>query len=198
VKEGLAVDNEALRDICTCLRECKTAAESVKSLASHARLESLIEHEEKEALFTLAAHASSVSELIESITLGTGPDTLTASSEKVSLLTIHAAKGLEFFCVFIPGCEDGLLPYTLYGKKKTESTDKYALLDEERRLLYVGMTRAKRVLFLSHAQKRFLFGREHALQRSPFLDPIENAMIETAKAPAWSRGTKENRQPDLF
>jgi DNA helicase-2/ATP-dependent DNA helicase PcrA len=198
VKERLAVDDETLRDICTCLRKCKTTAESVKFLASHAGLESLIEREEKEALFTLAAHASSVSELIESITLGTGPDTLTASSEQVSLLTIHAAKGLEFFCVFIPGCEDGLLPYTLYGGKKTESTDRYALLDEERRLLYVGMTRAKRVLFLSHAQKRFLFGREHALQRSPFLDPIENAMIETAKVPAWSPDTKENRQPDLF
>jgi DNA helicase-2/ATP-dependent DNA helicase PcrA len=198
VKERLGIDDEAVADILAVLRVHENTVASVKTLFSRAELGSLIEHEEKEALFALAAHAPSIPDLIESITLGTGSDTWAASSEKVSLLTLHAAKGLEFTCVFIPGCEDGLLPYTLWHVKKDEPTDKHTLLDEERRLLYVGMTRAKRVLFLSHTSRRFLFGREYALLRSPFLDPIENAIIETVKIPTSLRGTKEHRQLDLF
>lgn len=100
--------------------------------------------------------------------LGRAEDMVDPRAERVTLLTLHAAKGLEYRCVFITGCETGLLPYELHGKPADP--------DEERRLLYVGMTRAKSHLFLSHSDKRRLFGREWSPGRSPFLDGIENAL----------------------
>ena len=77
---------------------------------------------------------------------------------------------MEFNSVFISGCEDGLLPYSLYQKESD--------IEEERRLLYVGMTRAKQYLFLSHAKKRKLRGRSYHLNRSPLIDPIEKELLE--------------------
>lgn len=90
--------------------------------------------------------------------------------EKVSLLTLHAAKGLEFSVVFIVGCEDGLVPLKLKGRK--------ADLAEERRLFYVGMTRAKERLYFVHTKKRVLFGKTQASLASPFLSDIENQLKE--------------------
>jgi DNA helicase II / ATP-dependent DNA helicase PcrA len=111
---------------------------------------------------------------LQSVSLGIPADTYRPELENVALMTIHAAKGLEFKAVFIVGCEDGLLPYSLF---KNLTTDR----EEERRLLYVGMTRAKRFLFLSHAEKRFLRGIEYQLNRSPFLDGIERKLIELSQ-----------------
>jgi superfamily I DNA/RNA helicase len=106
-------------------------------------------------------------------------------------MTLHAAKGLEFRCVFIVGCEDGLLPYSLYESQTCDA-------DEERRLLYVGMTRAKEFLFLCHAEKRFVRGREFHLKRSPFLDPIEKELIELSQMKKRKPKEKEYTQPTLF
>jgi superfamily I DNA/RNA helicase len=89
-------------------------------------------------------------------------------------MTLHAAKGLEFKCVFVVGCEEGLLPYSLFGKRLSD-------MEEERRLLYVGMTRAQKFLFLTHAEKRWLGGKEHRLKRSSFLDNIEKELIELSQ-----------------
>jgi len=86
-------------------------------------------------------------------------------------MTLHASKGLEFDAVFIPGCEQGLLPYALFANQQSD-------IAEEQRLLYVGMTRAKKRLFLSHADSRFLLGKEYNLPRSPFLDRIEQELLE--------------------
>jgi len=120
--------------------------------------------------------------------LGTGTDTYRRDLESVTLMTLHAAKGLEFRCVFIVGCEDGLLPYSLFERRSDR--------EEERRLLYVGMTRAKKYLFLTHAGKRFLLGREYRLNRSPFLDRIEEELLEQPEAPAPVR--KRDGQLKLF
>ncbi|MDD2717148.1 MAG: UvrD-helicase domain-containing protein [Candidatus Wallbacteria bacterium] len=103
-----------------------------------------------------------------------GTDLFEEKVERVSLLTIHAAKGLEFTAVFIAGCEDGLLPYHLYETMKSD-------LDEETRLFYVAMTRAKKYLFLSSAEHRFLHGREFRLPRSRFLSSIEQELLEVEK-----------------
>jgi DNA helicase II / ATP-dependent DNA helicase PcrA len=84
----------------------------------------------------------------------------------VSLLTLHAAKGLEFPIVFIVGLEDGLLP--LHWSEPDE-----AAIAEERRLFYVGMTRAKDRLVLSRAEQRHWRGRLQRLEPSPFLRDIE-------------------------
>ncbi len=122
--------------------------------------------------------------------LGHGQDLYRPGVEQVTLMTLHAAKGLEFNCVFIVGCEEGLLPYTLL---KSDTVDR----QEERRLLYVGMTRAKRYLFLSHAQKRFLFGQTYRLPRSPFLDAIEQELIELQKRRPRPK-KKDDGQLSLF
>jgi superfamily I DNA/RNA helicase len=106
---------------------------------------------------------------------------------------MHAAKGLEFACVFIAGCEQGLLPYSLFEGREAD-------LEEERRLFYVGMTRAKRYLFLSYAKRRRLFGREYRLDRSPFLEPIEEGLLEqhSSSVRRPERASETNRQLDLF
>jgi DNA helicase-2/ATP-dependent DNA helicase PcrA len=121
---------------------------------------------------------------LEVAALGTAVDTYRPNLENVTLMTLHAAKGLEFKAVFIVGCEDGLLPYSLF---QGQSSD----VEEERRLLYVGMTRAKKFLFLCHADRRFLMGREYRLKRSLFLDRIERKLIE------WSQQErkKEDKGP---
>jgi superfamily I DNA/RNA helicase len=90
-------------------------------------------------------------------------------ADRVALMTLHAAKGLEFPVVFVVGCEDGIIPYRRPGR----SVD----LDEERRLFYVGMTRARQRLILTHAKRRFLLGEFTEGRRSPFIDDIESSLM---------------------
>jgi len=96
-------------------------------------------------------------------------------AEKVRLMTLHAAKGLEFAAVFLPALEDGILPFagTEFLSGKPGHLAGHMDEDEERRLFYVGLTRAKSRLFLSHAVRRDLFGRRLMLRRSRFLDRLE-------------------------
>ena len=135
-----------------------------------------------------------VGKFLEYVLLGSGADDYEGRNERVSLMTLHAAKGLEFACVFIPGCEQGLLPYCLFEATAADP-------QEERRLFYVGMTRARRYLFLSYATRRRLFGREYRLARSPFLDPIEEGLLELQRAAARRVGSPSSeihKQLDLF
>jgi len=112
-----------------------------------------------------------IDDFLEAAVLGSEPDALAREAERVTLLTLHAAKGLEYPCVFITGCEDGLLPYTLPGRRPTDP-------QEERRLFYVAMTRAGAYLYLSRARRRFLFGRELRLPPSPFLAGLDEELAE--------------------
>ena len=127
---------------------------------------------------------------LRSIDLGSGVDRYHRDSEQVSLMTLHAAKGLEFGAVFVVGCEDGLIPYTI----NRETTD----TAEERRLLYVGMTRAKRYLYLTHAGRRTLFGREQNNARSPFLDDLEQELLDRLDPEDRRKPEVTRSQLDLF
>ena len=89
----------------------------------------------------------------------------------VQLMTLHSAKGLEFDLVFLVGLEEGLFP----GQK---SLDEIGRLEEERRLCYVGMTRARQQLIISHAESRRLYGREQRAQPSRFLREIPNQYLQ--------------------
>ncbi len=99
----------------------------------------------------------------------------------VTLMTLHAAKGLEFPVVFITGLEEGLLPISL-------ATDDRLQVEEERRLMYVGMTRAKQRLYLSHARTRYHQGEMLYCIRSRFLDEIDALFLNgSAGKPAGRR-----------
>ena len=130
-------------------------------------------------------------EFIEHIMTGTGIDTWKPEVEAVNLMTLHASKGLEFSCVFIAGCEENLMPYSLFENKHADP-------DEERRLLYVGMTRAKNHLFLTNARRRFLMGRDYSPRRSYFLDQIEKELVETEVAHIKTKEKKDREQLELF
>ena len=108
---------------------------------------------------------------VAELALGTQVDTWDPRADRISVLTLHAAKGLEFPVVFIVGCEDGLLPLA-WGQPRA------ADLDEERRLFYVGMTRAMVRLYLCRARQRLWRGRVQALAPSPFLDNLEESFLD--------------------
>jgi DNA helicase-2/ATP-dependent DNA helicase PcrA len=130
-------------------------------------------------------------DFLQHILLGTGIDTWKSKIEAVNLMTLHASKGLEFNCVFIAGCEESLIPYSLFEKSRIDP-------DEERRLLYVGMTRAKNYLFLSYAKRRFLMGKEYFQKRSFFLDQIEKELVEIRKQEIKKTEKKDKEQLKLF
>jgi len=115
------------------------------------------------------------------LALGDEVDTWDPRADRVSLLTLHAAKGLEFPVVFLAGCEDGLLPLRFGPQPSPEE------VAEERRLFFVGMTRARSHLFLSHARRRAWRGVVREAGPSPFLADLEAALLDHAHAPARPR-----------
>ena len=108
----------------------------------------------------------------------------------VAIMSIHASKGLEFDHVFVAGLEEGFLPFSLY---KTEQIPPDRL-DEEKRILYVAMTRARRGLYLSCARKRLFQGRRLSTGRSRFFDSLETLVPTENGLPA----RKRNQQLSLF
>jgi len=127
---------------------------------------------EMRAFFSIAEAFSKDPEgFLRWMVTGTGIEMYRPHIETVSLMTLHAAKGLEWECVFIVGVEEGLLPYRLFEGQVSD-------IEEERRLLYVGMTRAKSALFLTHAEKRVLFGQEFRLPRSAFLQDLNEQWFQ--------------------
>jgi superfamily I DNA/RNA helicase len=104
---------------------------------------------------------------------GAEVDALDPRAEAVTLLTLHAAKGLEFPVVFLVGAEDGLLPLRWPGSEPDDDA-----IAEERRLFFVGLTRAQDRLYVSHAARRSRHGAERDCRPSPFLDVIDPGLFE--------------------
>lgn len=129
-------------------------------------------------------------DFIHEVSLITEADTLDKRADRITLMTLHSSKGLEFKCVFITGLEDGILP--LYRAKET------AEIEEERRLLYVGMTRAEERLFLSRSEKRRLHGQQHEMPISPFLQKIENDLLNLSKFNKVFKEKDNSQQLSLF
>jgi DNA helicase-2/ATP-dependent DNA helicase PcrA len=107
----------------------------------------------------------SLSEFLANIALISDVDSLDEDSSYVTLMTLHSAKGLEYNSVFLTGLEEGIFPH---GRALTETQE----LEEERRLAYVGITRAVDRLYLTYAQRRALFGNTYAYPRSRFIEEI--------------------------
>jgi len=189
-----------LKDINHSVRDNLAAAVSfegsvkdfLKGLLKQALPEHLEDPEVLQLLDFAGDYGSGFKDFYRFIDLGSNVDIYRSNSESVALMTIHASKGLEFECVFVPGCEDGILPCTFYNKEDID-------IEEERRLFYVAMTRARQYLFLTHAGTRFMFGRRTEQTRSPFLDSIEARLIEELKAEGKKKPEKkEDRQLNLF
>ena len=106
----------------------------------------------------------------------------------VQLMTIHSAKGLEFKLVFLVGMEEGLFP-------SQQSVDDFVRLEEERRLCYVGMTRAMQQLYLTYAESRRLYGRESYPRPSRFLREIPSELIQEVRLRATVSRPATNIQP---
>ena len=147
------------------------ALELENSVEAETRIENLeefltvaIEFEEQSADNTLA-------EFLENITLSSDIDNLEDQEDSVTLMTLHSAKGLEFPVVFLVGMEEGIFPgYKSIGEPKE--------LEEERRLFYVGITRAKQYLYLTCAKHRTIFGSTSYNQVSRFVKEIPEELLE--------------------
>jgi DNA helicase-2/ATP-dependent DNA helicase PcrA len=136
----------------------------------------LVEPETGETLSPLAAFLTHAA-------LESGDNQAQAGQDAVQLMTVHAAKGLEFDCVFITGMEEGLFPHE-------NSMSDRASLEEERRLMYVAITRARKRLYLSHSQTRMLHGQTRYNLKSRFFDELPEACLKwlTPPQPAWGGG----------
>ena len=165
------------------------ALENEKTIEAENRIENLdefltvaIEFEEQEAENTLSA-------FLEGITLSSDIDNLEEDEDYVTLMTLHSAKGLEFPVVFLVGMEEGIFP----GYKSiSEPTE----LEEERRLCYVGITRAKEHLFLTCSKQRTIFGSTSYNPVSRFLGEIPEDLLEGYEEAFGETSNKEEMFQD--
>lgn len=114
-------------------------------------------------------------------------------AEAVALMTIHASKGLEFPVVFVAGCEEGIIPYVPPGGDDSAACD----TGEEKRLLYVAMTRACNGLFLTRARRRTLFGRTVENPESRFLEAVDRKICRFSD-PLSGHGLKGRGEPEQY
>jgi DNA helicase-2/ATP-dependent DNA helicase PcrA len=146
-------------------------------------------------------YGDKLTELFEMIALNKDSDTYDYEVQKVSLMTMHASKGLEFPVIFISGCEKGLIPYKKPGMVNGSQVAG-CNINEERRLFYVAMTRAKENLFITHAKRRNLFGKQEEMAISPFVEDIEKKLRLHERILKTGKGKKPKKgaqiQLELF
>ncbi|MFA5902446.1 MAG: UvrD-helicase domain-containing protein [Desulfobacula sp.] len=168
----------------------------LRLLSERSGLHAIIKKKEEvrqafEKLIALAKLHHDLKGFLDAFALDQDADTLEYDVEKVSLLTLHAAKGLEFPVVFVTGCEQGLVPFARDG----EHIDN---LEEERRLFYVAMTRAMDILCLTYAKKRSIYGNSLKRQRSLFIEDIEKKLTRLEKSADRMPEAKKPEQMELF
>ncbi|MBW2193311.1 MAG: ATP-dependent helicase, partial [Deltaproteobacteria bacterium] len=163
-----------LLDLGNEIREM-TVHEKLARLKEKAKISTIIKKNQKagdalEKVFDMAErYGTGNTEDFLMIALRTDNDVYAHRSEKVSLMTMHAAKGLEFPVVFIAGCEKDFIPFK-------HERDGYTDINEERRLFYVAMTRAKEELYLTCAKRRRIYGKQMVRELSPFVLDIEKQL----------------------
>lgn len=144
---------------------------SMGTVESEGRVENLREFSAAIMEFEEKNPGANLSDFLDQVALISDVDEMEDTRGKVSLLTLHSAKGLEFPVVFMVGMEEGLFPHS-------RSMDTHDDMEEERRLCYVGMTRAKERLFLTSARKRRVFGQDRFNSISRFVHEVNPAYIE--------------------
>ena len=178
------------------------ALENENTIEAENRIENLDEFLTVAIEFEDESADNKLSDFLEGITLSSDIDNMEETEETVTLMTLHSAKGLEFPVVFLVGMEEGIFPgYKSIGEPKE--------LEEERRLCYVGITRAKEYLFLTCSKQRTIFGSTSCNQVSRFLreipsdllDGYDKALGEKQESNnlfgdskySWTYGSKDNR-----
>ena len=178
------------------LKDSVSLPEFLKALRDEPAIEKYIHEENLTLLEEVAATYQQMSpsegiiSFINELALFSPADVFHPKADAVALMTLHMAKGLEFKTVFMSGVEEGLIPYTM-NKEDVDT-------EEERRLFYVGMTRAMDELFLVHARSRFLYGQRYTQSPSPFLREISAESVETRVIPDRIKREKKNNQMGLF
>ena len=182
----------ALVDKMEALPEDQSVLERLDQAAAELRDDDPQADASLSALRLLAGrHQDNWQQFVRELALGVDVDLWDPRADRVSLLTLHAVKGLEFPVVFIVGCEDGLIP--LHWGSPQESD-----LAEERRLLFVGMTRACRRLYVSHARKRRWHGKIRTPEVSPFLRDIRQSLLSRLRHRAAKKPPARQNQRTLF
>jgi DNA helicase-2/ATP-dependent DNA helicase PcrA len=151
-------------------------------LLSEGTIEALGRVENVDELVGVASEYRTLAEFLEAASLVADSDELEGDGTRVSLMTLHIAKGLEFPAVFMVGMEDGVFPHLRALGEPVE-------LEEERRLCYVGITRAERQLYVSHAWSRMLWGNTTNNIPSRFLNEIPSELIRDAVGSTGRDGT---------
>ncbi len=159
-------------------REDEARRENLQELLSSAR-----EFERRNA------EGATVAEYLDTVSLATDADVVASGGGAVTLSTLHAAKGLEFPAVFIVGLEEGYLPH---GESREDAEE----IEEERRLLYVGMTRARDELTLTLAGRRLVYGKVQYRTASRFVEEIPAAALEELSTPRAARPTIFAQEPE--
>jgi DNA helicase-2/ATP-dependent DNA helicase PcrA len=134
---------------------------------------------------SLPAHEA-VEKLLENVALATDQDELEKDNNAVRLMTVHASKGLEFDYVFIAGLEEDLFPHQRLGKEEISQSES----EEERRLFYVALTRARKKVFLSYAQLRTIYGAQKVNTPSNFISDIGDEHMTSIGDVEAPRGIK--------
>jgi DNA helicase-2/ATP-dependent DNA helicase PcrA len=177
-------------------RKYKTAADMMQEVLESSGYKEVVDEDRMRNISELIASSAEidVKDFIDKVSLFTNLDDSKGSESSVSLMTLHSAKGLEFPVVFITGLEEGVLPYF----KAMDSADE---INEERRLFYVGMTRAKDILWLTGASKRKLYARFQDQEESRFLADIPKQYCEkiekirVSPAVCTARPRKDSKRP---
>ncbi len=156
------------------------ALEAERTIEAQGRMENLQELVGAAQEYQAAADEPSLSNFLQEISLFSDQDAIRGEQSLVTLMTLHNAKGLEFRAVFMIGMEEGIFPHA----RSLEE----AMLEEERRLAYVGMTRARERLTLTHASQRSLWGNRNYNLPSRFLDelPEENVERDRLRPTSWT------------
>lgn len=175
IMQGL-IDLAAEAPAETVIREVLTRSgyedslKAERSAEAEGRLENVRELINAAATFAERSEDGSLASFLEHVSLVSDVDAMRDEGQLVTLMTLHAAKGLEFPSVFLVGLEEGLFPH---GRSAIDPL----AIEEERRLCYVGMTRAQRKLFLSHAAERMQFGEMQRNYPSRFLTEIPSELV---------------------
>jgi DNA helicase-2/ATP-dependent DNA helicase PcrA len=163
------------------------AYEAERTIEARGRIENLSELVGSAQEYRARAEEPSLSGFLEEVQLQSDQDTLADDTAQVTLMTIHNAKGLEYRVVFLIGMEEGIFPHS----RSIEDNE----VEEERRLAYVGMTRAMERLTLTHATARSLYGRREYNLGSRFLDELPASVARERLRPAsWSGYAQSPRQ----